>query len=128
MILIYGTKNNPTSNYRFNFQVKSFNQYDYYISNPEKMKIIYNKNKISEYFASKFMMQENNLFFSKEEIKKIDKVFTIDQNLMTNIGFKNFIESFDEKKNNKINFKIDKFIKSNKFRLDKENEEFFKKN
>ena len=92
------------------------------------MKIIYNKNKISEYFASKFMMQENNLFFSKEENKKIDKVFTIDQNLMTNIGFKNFIESFDEKKNNKINFKIDKFIKSNKFRLDKENEEFFKKN
>ena len=32
------------------------------------------------------------------------------------------------KKNNKINFKIDKFIKSNKFRLDKKNEEFFKKN
>ena len=34
------------------------------------------------------MMQENNLFFfQKEENRKIDKVFTIDQNLMTNIGF-----------------------------------------
>ena len=65
-------------------------------------------------------------FFEKENIK-IDKSYTIDQNLMTNIGFKNFLENIDEKKLLHINNKIKKFIYSNKFRLDKNYDDFFAK-
>ena len=125
--VIYATTNNPTSNYKFNFQVKNLKQYDYYISNPEKMKIKFDKNKISEYFISKFAFQDNNVFFSEKNNIEIEKHYSIDQNLMTNIGFKNFLENIDEKKLSHINDKINKFIYSNKFRLDKTYDDLFAK-
>lgn len=125
--VIYASKNNPTTNYKFNFQVKNLKQYDYYISNPHRMQIDPNKKKISEYFVSKFMMQDYNIFFTEKENDKIDKFFSVDENLMTNIGFKNFMDNFNQNKHKIINLKIDKFIKSNKFRLDKPYEEITKK-
>ena len=57
----------------------------------------------------------------------IDKNYSIDDNLMTNAGFKNFVASFNKEKHKQINFKIDKFLKKHNFRADKLYEEVIEK-